>query len=110
MGMVPWDKLVERVAHAKERIRELKLSCCDTARHCIFDDLLAYVDEVEQHMKTSEAHKLDGEAERKMLRCGEVLGKLSMGCCNPWRLSGYNECVALLNEVLLRSALFSKKT
>lgn len=97
------DELIGNLSIVKEKIRQLKTSCCTDSRYCMFDDLATFVTEVEEDTKSGSPHPILGDAQKKMIRTGEVLGKLAISCCVPERISSYSECVTLLNKILYRS-------
>ena len=95
--------LREKLNEAARRIQELKEGCCTKTRDCMFDDLIRFVREIHESMGRDLPHQMTEEEQRKIVRCGEVLGKLAVGCCRPERIQKYSECVVLLNIILFES-------
>ena len=105
-----WEELLTQIGEVKERVQKLKESCCMPGRHCMFDDLFRYIKDIEQDLKGCRPHALVGEAQRKAIRCGEVLGKLAVSCCTHKRNDEYAECIQLLRRIIFASFLFSTDT
>ena len=95
--------LREKLNEVAQRIQELKEGCCTKTRDCMFDDLIRFVREIQESMATNALYQMTEEDRRKIVRCGEVLGKLAVGCCRPERIRSYSECIALLNDILFKS-------
>ena len=105
-----WNQLLMQINEVKERVQKLKEGCCMPGRHCMFNDLIYYIEDVEQDLKSGGPHALVGEAQRKAVRSGEVLGKLAVSCCTQKRDEEYAECIRLLRRILFVSFLFSEDT
>ena len=105
-----WNQLLMQIGEVKERTRKLKDGCCMIGRHCMFNDLIYYIGDIEQDLKSGGPHALVGEAQRKAVRSGEVLGKLAVSCCTQKRDEEYAECIRLLRRILFVSFLFSEDT
>ncbi len=104
------DQLLARLGKVKDSIQQLKVNCCTAGRYCIFDDLISYVGYVEDEFGKGVPHPIIYESQRKMIRAGEVLGKLAVSCCDSRRLANYSECIAELNEILFKSFNLSDQT
>ena len=102
--------LREKLNETARRIQELKEGCCTKTRDCMFDDLIRFVMEIQESMGRGLPHQMTEEERRKIVRSGEVLGKLAVGCCRPERIQSYSECIALLNEILFKSFALYEKT